>query len=107
MQRIHAVLFHQGAPALGEGALRTDRGLAALREAAAVHLSPAGQPRIATALEVLAAVEARIEAPRTRLRDAARHLTGAKMLAERLYGVGPVTALALTCLLYTSDAADE
>ncbi len=43
IERIHAVFFHQGAPRLGEGALRTDRGLAALREAAAVHLSPAGQ----------------------------------------------------------------
>ena len=27
VQRIHAVFFHQGAPALGEGALRTDRDL--------------------------------------------------------------------------------
>ena len=31
VQRIHAVLFHHGAPALGEGTLRTGRGLAALR----------------------------------------------------------------------------
>jgi hypothetical protein len=28
-QRIHAVLFHQGAPALGEGTLRSEQGLAA------------------------------------------------------------------------------
>jgi len=28
--------------------------------------------------------------------DAARQLTGAKVLAERLYGVGPATALAIT-----------
>ena len=33
------------------------------------------------------------------LLDAARHLTGAKVLAARLYGVGPVTALAITCWL--------
>src|SRR5690349_12201181 len=32
-QRIHAVLFHQGAPGLGDGALRSEQGLAALREA--------------------------------------------------------------------------
>jgi transposase len=44
VQRIHAVLFHQGAPALGEGALRSEQGLAALRAAAAAHLSPAGRP---------------------------------------------------------------
>lgn len=33
------------------------------------------------------------------LLHAARHLTGAKVLADRLYGVGPITALALTCWL--------
>ena len=53
-QRIHAVLFHQGAPALGEGALRSEQGLAALREsrgrppvagrAAAGHHRPGGRP---------------------------------------------------------------
>src|SRR5216684_4217890 len=99
VQRIHAVFFHQGAPALGEGALRTEQGLAALREAAAAHLSPGGQLQVATALDMLAAVEARMEVLRTQLRYAARHLTGAKVLAARLYGVGPVTALALTCWL--------
>ena len=45
IERIHAVFFHQGAPRLGEGALRTGHGLAALREAAAIHLSPAGRCR--------------------------------------------------------------
>ena len=99
VQRIHAVFFHQGAPALSEGALRTEQGLAALREAAAAHLSPGGQLQVATALEVLAAVEARMEVLRNQLRYAARHLTGAKVLAARLYGVGPITALALTCWL--------
>ena len=98
-QRIHAVLFHQGAPALGDGALRSEQGLAALREAAAAHLSPAGQAQVTTALEVTAALEARMHAVRHQLLDAARHLTGAKVLAARLYGVGPVTALALTCWL--------
>src|SRR5258707_6219475 len=46
---------HQGAPRLGEGALRTERSLAALREAAAAHLSAAGQLQVATALDMLAA----------------------------------------------------
>jgi len=45
-QRIHAVLFHLGAPALGEGALRTEKGVAGLRAAAAGCLSPAGQLQI-------------------------------------------------------------
>ena len=98
-QRIHAVLFHQGAPALGEGMLRSEQGLAALREAAAAHLSPAGQLQVATALEVTGALETRLHAVRHQLLDAARHLAGAKVLAARLYGVGPFAALALTCWL--------
>ena len=98
-RRSCAVFFHQGAPALGEGALRTEQGLAALRAAAAAHLSPGGQLQVATALEVLAAAGVRMEVLRTQLADAARHLTGAKVLAARLYGVGPITALALTCWL--------
>src|SRR5262249_31111986 len=75
VQRIQAVFFHGGAPPLGEGTLRTEQGLAGLRAAAAVHLSPAGQLQIATALDMLAAVEARMEVLRTQLRYAARHLT--------------------------------
>jgi transposase len=99
VQRIHAVFFHQGAPRLGEGSLRTEQGLAGLRTAAAACLSPAGQLQVATALDMLAALEARMGVLRTQLRAAARHLMGAKVLAARLYGVGPVTGLALTCWL--------
>src|SRR6266702_2230314 len=99
VQRIHAVFFHQGAPALGEAALRTARDLQALRASAAAHLSPAGQLQVATALEMTGALEARLAVLRHELLDAARHLTGAKVLAERLYGVGPATALAMTCWL--------
>jgi transposase len=96
VQRVHAVFFHQGAPALG--ALRTEHDIEAVR-AAACHLSPAGQLQVATALAVLAELETQLQALRHRLVDAARHLRGAKVLAERLYGVGPATALALTCWL--------
>ena len=99
VQRIHAVLFHQGAPALGEGTLRTGQGLAALRDVSAACLSPAGQLQVATALEVLEALEARLHAVRHQLLDEARHLAGAKVLAARLYGVGPFAALAMTCWL--------
>jgi transposase len=99
VQRIHAVLFHQGVPRLGEQALRTGQGLAALRAAAAAHLSAAGQLQVATAWDTIAALEARMDVVRKQVLAAARHLTGAKVLAARLYGVGPVTALALTCWL--------
>jgi transposase len=99
VQRIHAVFFRQGAPALGEAALRTGRDLQAVRAAAACHLSPVGQLQVDTALDMLAALEARLDVLRHRLLAAARHLTGAKVLAARLYGVGPATALAMTCWL--------
>jgi transposase len=102
-QRIHAVLFHHGAPALGGGTLRTGPGLAALREVSAACLSPAGQLQVATALEVLEALEARMSELRHQLLAEARHLTGAKVLAERLYGVGPFAALAMTCWLAGKD----
>ena len=51
------------------------------------------------ALEVTAALETRLHELRHQLLDADRHLTGAKVLTARIYGVGPVTALALTCWL--------
>jgi hypothetical protein len=55
--------------------------------------------QVATAVDMLAALEARMETLRKQVLAAARHLTGAKVRAARLYGVGPVTALALTCWL--------
>ena len=99
-QRIHAVLFHQGAPRLsGEGGLRTERGRAELATITAEHLSPVGQCQVATALAMLAILDEHLDAVHAQLLHAARHLTGAKILAARLYGVGPITALALTCWL--------
>ena len=100
VQRVHAVFSRQGAPALADGALRAGRcDLEALRAAAACCLSPAGQLQVAVALEVLDALEAQLEVLRRELLQAARRLTGARVLAARLYGVGPVTALAMTCWL--------
>ena len=50
-----------------------------------------------TALGVLAALQARLDVRRHRLLAAARGLTGARVLAGRLSGAGPVTGLAMTC----------
>src|SRR5215472_13966152 len=99
LQRIHAVFFHQGAPRLGEGFLRTEQGVAAVRAASAAHLSPAGQFQIDTALEVIAALGTRLQDVRRQLREAAANLAGARALAARIYGVGPIAALAMTCWL--------
>jgi len=99
VQRIHAVLFHQGAQYLGVGGLRTGEDLAALRAIAAAQLSPAGQLQVATALDKLSVLDGQLGALRHRLLAAARQLAGARELHARLYGVGPITALALCCWL--------
>ena len=96
VQRIHATCFHQGTAALG--AVGTDDDLRRLRCTAA-ELSPAGQVQVAVGLAMLDTLDTQLDALRRRLLDAARHLHGAKLLTERLYGVGPITALAMCCWL--------
>jgi transposase len=97
VQRVHAVLFHQGAPAFDDLS-RTDAP-AELAALAGEQLSPAGQLQIGTCLRMCEALEAELAGVRHRVLAAARQLRGAKILAESIYGVGPVTALALTCWL--------
>jgi transposase len=96
-QRVHAVFFHQGAPALGNDGVDDHRQR--LAELAAVHLSPAGQLQIDVALAMLETLENHRHALRKQLVTTARHLQGAKTLADTIYGVGPITALALCCWL--------
>jgi transposase len=98
MQRIHAVLFHQGAHCPGVG-LRSVEGQAELAVITATELSAAGQLQVATALSMLTALEDHLDRLHRQLVNTSRHLKGAKVLHARLYGVGPVTALALTCWL--------
>jgi transposase len=99
IQRIHAVCFHQGTEHLGSGGVSTEGGRAHLRQLAAAQLSAAGQLQVDTYLQMLQALEVHLADLRRRLLAAAGHLRGPKVLTERLYGVGPVTALALTCWL--------
>ena len=97
-QRVHAVLFHQGAPALAAGALSTAEGVERLAKLCQ-QLSPAGRLQVRTALGMLAALDAQLDVVRRQLLAAARRLHGARVLQQRLYGVGPITALALVCWL--------
>jgi transposase len=98
VQRIHAVFFHLGAPALGE-IMRTAAGADAVRAAAAAYLPAAGQQQVAVALAITACLEEQLDVLRHQLLDIARHMKGARVLAGQVYGVGPATALALTCWL--------
>ncbi|HEX6681452.1 MAG TPA: IS110 family transposase [Candidatus Limnocylindrales bacterium] len=97
VQRIHAVLFHHGAQLSGE--FGSARGRAELAVIAATQLTPTGQRQIGVAVAMLAATEVQLEGLRRDLVTMARRLRGARVLTERLYGVGPITGLALTCWL--------
>ena len=97
VQRVHAVLFHQGAPVF-EDLSRADAP-AELAELARQHLSPAGQQQAGLSLRMMELTGGELDALRRQLVRTARQLRGARTLSESIYGVGPVTALALTCWL--------
>ena len=96
LQRIHAVLFHQGAPACPD--LGTAAGRARLAELSA-GLTPAGQDQVAAAVAQLDLAEQQMACALGTLTAISRHVTGARALSGQLYGVGPLTALAMTCWL--------
>ena len=102
-ERVHAVVFHQGAEALGGGALSTREGLERLGQRCQAQLSAAGRLQVQTALAMLGALDTRLDLVRRQLLGAARRVHGARVLHQRLYGVGPITALALVCWLGGGD----
>ena len=100
VQRIHAVFFHQGAPRLGEGALRTDAGpgraAVGRRRAPVTGRAAADRHRPGHAH--------RPRCPPGHAPPAAAGTPPATSPARRcsptrLYGVGPLAALAMTCWL--------
>ena len=97
IQRVHAVLFHQGAPVFHD--LSRADAPAELAALARAHLSPAGQAQVMLCLRMLEMTGGELDGLRRQLLAAARRLHGAQVLADSIYGVGPITALALTCWL--------
>jgi transposase len=85
-QRLHAQLFHQGAPA--QRSVLTDEGRMAL---AAADLSPAGRQAVETAVVLIDGLTAQIEPLRAQLGRFARNQIGCRALMS-LYGIGPLTA---------------
>lgn len=83
----------------GEGGTGTAAGRELLSAIAAGQLSPAGRQQIGLYLRMLEVTQAELDPLHAQLVTAARRLAGAKVLAGRLYGVGPITGLALTCWL--------
>jgi transposase len=91
MQRVHAILLHQGAPAIAGDLLGADNRR---RLEAAEELSPAGRQAVATALRILDALDAELAPLRKQIAAFARRQPGCKALQAH-YGVGEITAVAL------------
>ena len=84
VQRVHAVLFHQGAPVF-HGLAEAD-GPARLAALARAHLSPAGQQQIMLYLRMLELTGSELDALRRQLVQAAGRLRGARALAGQPMG---------------------
>lgn len=102
VQRVHAVCFHQGATAPGQaGVVRGDR--ARLRAIVDGQLSVAGRLQVNTALAIMEVLDEHLDRLRRRLLATARHVKGARALMREIYGVGPLSSLALCAWLGGAD----
>jgi transposase len=99
IQRAHAVLFHHGVPALPAGELSRDTCRRRALEAIRAHLTPVAQTQIQLCASMLDVIEAHLHQIRQELQRRSRQMRGARVLQQTIYGVGPITALALCCWL--------
>jgi transposase len=90
LQRVHATLFHHGVPA--ERNLLAPHRRARLERG--VGLSPAARQLVTVALRTLDHLDAELDLLRRELVGFARRQPGCRAL-DGLYGVGPVTAVAI------------
>ncbi|MBM0224430.1 IS110 family transposase [Micromonospora sp. ATA51] len=101
-QRVHATCFHQGTTALGQaGVVRGSRER--LMRIVSEQLSPAGRLQVNTALSVMDTLDEHLGRLRQRIVATARQVAGAQALMDAIYGVGPMTSLALVCWLGGAD----
>jgi transposase len=102
VQRIQAVCFHQGATAPGQaGIVRGDR--ARLKAIVEEQLSISGRLQVNTALAVMDTLAEHLDRLRRRLLSTARGVNGARVLMHDIYGVGPLSSLALCAWLGGAD----
>lgn len=101
-QRVHAVCFHQGTTALGEaGVVRGCRKR--LQSIVEDRLSAVGRLQVNTALAIMDTLADHVDRLRRSLLAAARHVNGARALMAAIFGVGPLTSLALCAWLGGAD----
>jgi transposase len=97
-QRIQAVCFHQGTTAPGQaGIVRGDR--ARLRAIIDEQLTISGRLQVNTALTIMDVLAEHLDRLRRRLLSTARGVKGARALMHDIYGVGPMSSLALCAWL--------
>lgn len=98
-QRIHATLFHQGAP--GQAGRLGDPGVRAMLASAGTQagLSPAGAQAVGVALRRMDDLEAELGGVHAQIARFARRQPGCKALARELYGVGPLAAAVVWAFL--------
>jgi transposase len=97
-QRIQAVCFHQGTTAPGQaGIVRGDR--ARLKAIVDEQLSISGRLQVNTALTIMDVLAEHLDRLRRRLLSTARGVKGARALMHDIYGVGPMSSLALCAWL--------
>lgn len=99
LQRVRAVLFHHGCPHLGPQNLTTPAGRDRLAAAAEACLAPTGCWQVQIAIRQIDRLEADLQRLYWQITQIARRMRGPRLLRQHLYGVGPVTALALTVWL--------
>ncbi len=92
VQRVHAILFHQGVPQLGTGQVTSPSGRARLE--AAEGLSPAGRQAVTVALRVMDALDAELDRLYRQIRSVANGQPGCRALQVQ-YGVGAITSAAI------------
>lgn len=95
VQRIHAQLFHQGVPSLGEG-VTSPAGR--IRLQAGDGLSAAGRQSVAVALRMLDALDSELVALHRQIRTFANRQPGCVALQAQ-YGVGPICATAIWAMM--------
>lgn len=98
-QRIHATCFHQGTTSLGEAGVIRGPARDRLEHIVAEQLSPVGRLQVDTALAVMDTLAEHLDRLRRHLVTTARHVNGARALMDDIYGVGPMTSLALCAWL--------
>jgi transposase len=103
IQRIHAVLFHHGTPAVPAGDLSAATGRRRALAGAQAYLTTVAQTQVRIGADMLEVIEGHLDELRRELVRRSRQLRGARLLQQTIYGVGPITALALVCWLGGAD----